>query len=481
MVELRTVPASQRLIGVAPAIQTIGAHPRCASRLDGGTAAATRSQIARAWFPLCLLLLFSSGGCRSGWSSLQQGREAFYAGDFEAARGPLVAAMEKDRQLADVARLDLAVVELAAGNASAADALLRESRETFDHRDPPEVVPSVRSVLTDERDMPYDAASYEDVMIRSLLSIASLVSGSGDAESYAMQAQMRQLQLAEEAEQRGLENVGEVYQPLALAPYIRGMIREATHHDYDDAARAYQLVAQWEPQFTPSSSDIARASEGTHSQPGHGVLYVFALVGRGPQRVADVAEATGPALLIADRIVAASSKYAIPPTLAPVPVPRVVVPGSGVNVVGLRVNGGPTLHTAVLTDVGRLAVTQMEAEMPWTIARGVVRRVVKKTVVTTAVGAVAGGNGALEFGGSLIGSVWEATEKPDLRCWSLLPREIQVLRIELPAGRHRVAAAAVGVVRPASQVEAEVVIHDGMNAYLLAFAPDDRVTALVAP
>lgn len=481
MVELRAVPTSRRLIRVAPATRSIGARPRRASGDNAGAAAANRGRAARASLLLCLVTLLGSGGCRSGWNSLQQGREAFYAGDFESARAPLVAAMEKDRRLADVARLDLAVVELAAGNPLAADALLRESRDTFDGRDPPELVPSVRSVLTDERDMPYDAASYEDVMIRSLLSIASLVSGSGDAESYAMQAQMRQQQLAEEAQERGLENVGEVYQPLALAPYIRGMIREATHHDYDDAARAYQLVAQWEPRFTPSSSDIVRASEGTHSQPGHGVLYVFALVGRGPQRVADVAEATGPALLIADRIMAASSKYAIPPTLAPVPVPRVVVPGSGVDVVGLRVNDGPILHTSVLTDVGRLAATQMEAEMPWTIARGVVRRVVKKTVVTTTVNAVAGGNGALEFGGSLIGSVWEATEKPDLRCWSLLPREIQVLRIELPAGRHRVSAAAVGVVRPASHVEAEVVIRDGLNAYLLAFAPDDRVTALVAP
>lgn len=429
---------------------------------------------------LCLVALLC-GGCRSGWSSLQQGREAFYAGDFEAARVPIAATMEKDRKLADVARLDLAVVELAAGNPTAADALLRESRDAFDQRDPPEVMPSVRSVLTDERDMPYDAASYEDVMIRSLLSIASLVSGSGDAESYAMQAQMRQQQLAQAAEQRGLENVGEVYQPLALAPYIRGMIREATHHDYDDAARAYQLVAQWEPQFMAAPLDVARASQGTHSLPGHGVLYVFAMVGRGPQRVADVAEATGPALLIADRIVAASSDYAIPPTLAPVPIPRVVIPRSGVAAVGLRINDGPVVHTAALTDVGRLAVTQIEAEMPWTVARGVVRRVVKKAIVTTSVRSVAGGNGALEFGGSLVGSVWEATEKADLRCWGLLPREIQVLRLELPAGRHRLSAAAVGAVRTGSQVDAEVVIRDGTNAYVIAFAPDDRVTALVAP
>ncbi|WP_164101127.1 hypothetical protein [Candidatus Laterigemmans baculatus] len=431
----------------------------------------------------CLLVLLSAG-CRSGWATLEQGRGAYYAGDFQSARTALTATIEQDRKLADVARLELAVVELAAGNPHASDALLRECRDAFDQRDPPEVVPSAGSLISDERDMPYDAASYEDVMIRSLLSISSLMSDSGDAESYAMQAQMRQLQLAQAAEERGLENVGEVYQPLALAPYIRGMIREATHHDYDDATRAYQLVAQWEPAFAPAQSDLLRASQGTHSQPGHGVLYVFALVGRGPQRVADVAEATGPALLIADRLVAATTQYAIPPTLAPVPIPRVVVPGSAVAAVGIQIPGAPPLRTAPLTDVGSLAVRQIEAEMPWTVARGVVRRVVKKAIVATTVDSVGGDNAALQLGGSLLGSVWEATEKPDLRCWSLLPREIQVLRVELPAGKHRFSAAALGDSGLRSAVrdpgaEAEVVIRDGANSYVLVAAPEDRVTAVV--
>lgn len=425
------------------------------------------------------LLALLSAGCRSGWATLEQGRGAYYAGDFDGARTALAATIEQDRELADVARLELAVVELTAGNPAAADALLRECRDTFDQREPPEVVPTAGSLITDERDMPYDAASYEDVMIRSILSIASLMSDSGDAESYAMQAQMRQLQLAQEAEERGLEDVGEVYQPLALAPYIRGVIREATHHDYDDAARAYQLVAQWEPEFPAAQSDLLRASQGTHSRPGHGVLYVFAMVGRGPLRVADVAEATGPALLIADRLVAATTQYAIPPTLAPIPIPRLVVPHSRVASVGIQIPGAPPARTVAVTDVGGFAVRQIEAEMPWTVARGVVRRVVKKAIVATTIDSVSGGNPALDLGGALLGSVWEATEKPDLRCWSLLPREIQVLRIELPAGKHRFTAAALGAATRDGGVEAEVVIRDGTNSYVLIAAPDDRVTALV--
>jgi len=38
----------------------------------------------------------------------------------------------------------------------------------------------------------------------------------------------------------------------------------------------------------------------------------------------------------------------------------------------------------------------------------------------------------------LAGVAWEATESADTRCWGLLPDQIQVLRVELPAGRHEI-------------------------------------------
>lgn len=427
---------------------------------------------------LSLTVMLIACGCQGAFRKLDSGREAYYLGDLQGARAQL-ASLERQRRLGDVALLDRAVVELAAGNIGEAEALLREARDRFDARKPVTTVPSVTSLLTDERDRPYDAASYEDVMIRSLLSISSLLGDAGDAEAYAMQAQMRQQEIAIQAADKGLENVGEVYQPLALAPYVRGLIREANHHDYDDAARAYQLVAQWQPSFRPAEFDVIRATEGTHSQPGHGVLYLFAFVGRGPQRVADIAEATGPALLIADRIVAATSGYTIPPTLAPVPVPRVMVPPSRVDRVGVFVNGQFVGATEVLTDVGTLASRQLEAEMPWTVARGIVRRVAKKTVVATSLQAVGGDNGAIQLGGALLGSAWEATEQADTRCWGLLPREIQVMRIELPSGEYDIGTTAICQRSLQVETSARVVIRDGLNSFALCIAPDDRVTAMV--
>ena len=75
---------------------------------------------------------------------------------------------------------------------------------------------------------------------------------------------------------------------------------------------------------------------GVHSRPGQGVIYVFAMVGRGPYKVEVAEQPTSDALLIADRIVSAVGPYKLPPTIAPIKIPDIVVPSSDVDSVGIR-------------------------------------------------------------------------------------------------------------------------------------------------
>ena len=65
---------------------------------------------------------------------------------------------------------------------------------------------------------------------------------------------------------------------------LHAALREETHTNYDDVARSLELVAKWQPDFAPIKQDLERARSGHHSKPGHGVVYVFALVGRGPYK-----------------------------------------------------------------------------------------------------------------------------------------------------------------------------------------------------
>lgn len=446
-----------------------------------------RRDDASTWLAVLILTGISLvGGCASTVDPLAAPRRAFVQGDFASARKALAAPARRGSRLAEVAQLDLAMTELAAGNADEAERLLRSVRDALDAQ--PEVAPvaGAASLITDDTRLPYRAPGYEQVMLRTMLAITSLARDAADAESYAMQAQIRQTELAVDAQQRGVPTPDRYYQPVAFAPYVRGVLREATHHDYDDAARAYQLVSQWQPRFKPVEGDILRAHGGVHSQPGHGVLYVFACVGQGPVKRETVAKTTSDALRIASMVVDAAQGQAALPRIAEVPIAEVFVPRSPAGAVGVRIDGASAGITETVTDVGQLALLQSEAEMPWTIARAVARRVTKEVAVKAAAN-------SLQIDGPLagvfsfaVGSLWESSEQADLRCWGLLPRDIQAARVELPSGVHELGLEVIGFGPAGSRAHpigperrARVTITDGQNRYLIVFAPDRHIVSVL--
>ena len=226
---------------------------------------------------------------------------------------------------------------------------------------------------------------------------------------------------------------------MALGEYIHGAINEASRIDYNEAARSYMKVCSWEPTFPFGRYDVERAMHGHHSQQGNGVLYVFALVGRGPYKEETVEVAATISMFAASAIVNATANRSIPPSVAPIKVPKVVVYHNPMNSVFVSADGRPVGPTATITDVGRLAVEQYQAIYPRVVVRAVIRRAAKEGIVYGAKEALKTQNNswanlAMDVGGI----AWEATESADCRCWGLLPDRIQVLRVELPAGDHQI-------------------------------------------
>ena len=77
-------------------------------------------------------------------------------------------------------------------------------------------------------------------------------------------------------------------------------------------------------------------------------------------------------------------------------------------------------------------------------------------------------------------NAWSATEKADTRCWGLLPREIQVLRAELPVGTHEIQLspmAFTGQSFAPPQIH-HVTIEDGRNHYVVVIAPEQIVSVV---
>ncbi len=425
-------------------------------------------------------LLGLLAGCATHADRLREVRENFYAGNLTLAEAAIEKYLERPRGEADVLKLDRAMLELAAGEPRKAEQTLREVRDSLDYLEQKDLAETALTMVTDDKAAAYSGEDYEKILLRAFLALSNLMHDGGDAEAYALQVAEKQERIIQNGRDDAGNNPKLAYKRVALGAYLRGMLCEAHHANYDDVARNWATVVSWEPGFIYGKQDLERASHGHHSAPGNGVLYVFTLVGRGPYKE-EVAEVpTQAALLIADRIITATSKHSLPPTIAPVKVPKVVLSYNRVRNVLVYTDGLAAGRTETITDVGQLAVEQYEAIYPQVIARAVARRVIKKGVVYGAKEVMHVDHPAAELLMDLGGVVWEATESADTRCWGLLPDRIQVLRLELPAGEHRIGLRpANGTEVLGSEVTKTVTILDGRNTYLLANFPGPRLVGQI--
>jgi len=423
---------------------------------------------------LCWLLPLLLAGCATHADRIRDARKAFFRGDLTQASQLIEQELERKKSDQDVLQLEKAVIRLAEGKPEEAEQLLRTVRDRFDHLEQTHVGEQALAMLTDDHAIAYAGEDYEKVLIRAMLAVANLMQGGDDALAYALQMQQKQQQVIESATARDGEDAKLVYRQVALGPYLHGVLAEQTHRDYDLAARSYLHVASWQPDFSAAHSDLQRAQFGRHSAPGHGVLYVFALVGRGPYKEEKIEIASSVSLLLAEHILRAAGMKKMPPSIAPVKVPTLVVPPCSVQSVVVSVDGRDCGRTETITDVAKMAKDQYDAIYPQIVARAIARRVIKKAVVYAAKEAV--DDRTMGFLLDIGNIVWDATESADTRCWALLPAKIQVLRLELPAGTHQISLRTDhGGITSGGGGTAWVQIADGENTYLLANFPEDRL------
>jgi hypothetical protein len=438
---------------------------------------------------LCLFALLSGvvagatmlSGCATHADRLRDVRQQFCSGDLDAAAATIDRDIQRHRGEADVWKLERAMVDLAAGRPRQAEQTLREVRDRFDHFEQQSLGESALVMVTDDNRSAYAGEDYEKVLVRAMLALSNLMGDGGDATAYALQVTQKQNEIIEAGGVEGGENPKLAYKRLALGAYVHGILREETHTDYDDVERSMVKVVSWEPGFRPGHADLERARHGHHSAAGNGVLYVFTLVGRGPYKEETLEIPSTVALLVADRILSANGRHTLPPTIAPIRVPKVVLDSSPVRAVQVSIDGRPAGMTETITDVGQLAQQQYEAIYPEVIGRAVARRVVKKGIVYAGKEVVqVERNSLANFALDAAGVAWEATETADTRCWGLLPDRIQVARIELPAGMHQVGLQAAGAGGPLGTLRgAPVEIADGRNTYMLAWFPDNQLVGQI--
>lgn len=439
------------------------------------------SRTRLALWTACLLICFSAG-CATHSHQLEGIRKDYYAGHVDKSSATLDSLLSKKSKDSDALKLDRAIVELSSGQPKKAEQTLREVRDHLDYLEQKDAGEQLLAMVNDDQSIAWSGDDYEKVLIRTYLALANLMHDGGDANAYALQIDEKQSQIINRIENdRREENSQLDFKRVAVGPYLHAALLEERHLNYDDIERSRLKVVSWENSFRDGKTDLERARHGRHSEAGNGVLYLFCMVGRGPHKVEAAEVPTQAAMLIVDRILSEVLKQELTPTVAPVKVP-VVQPGrSLISNVSLMIDGQETGTTATLTDISEFAVQQSQANLPDVIARAVVRRTVKKAAmyaVKERVGAESRPGADIAL--TLAGIAWEATENADTRCWGLLPDQIQVLRVELPAGEHQLELQPMLAGRPTGRAETiSVRIEDGRNTYMMGNIPDTEFVGQV--
>src|SRR5437763_10939906 len=175
----------------------------------------------------CVLgFLFAVAGCATYAERTLKLHNAYYDNQLAAAQQEVAERLKHDRANSDLIQLDAAMIELAAGNAKAAEQTLRTVRDHFDYLEQPAIAEKAAALLSDDNRHSYSGEDYERVLIRAFLALSNLMHDGGDAEAYSLQLIDKQDQIIAAGVDKKGNNPKADYQRVALAPYLRGVLRE---------------------------------------------------------------------------------------------------------------------------------------------------------------------------------------------------------------------------------------------------------------
>lgn len=475
---------------------------------------------------LTVLLLVAcclASGCRGIHKQHSKALQAWRSGDLnnsarrlQKAAGPLNA--EKELLL-----LDQSIVDLASGEPQIAESRLRSARDRLTYLKQKNALEQFASTLSDSRAIAWSGREFEHHMLVNVAMLSSLVNDGQDAWAWSLQAMQtsqdrRAALVAEVTKNSGTATLADdtsttapvdqtvtpasfeskptpkitaetLDQPLALSAYLTAIVHSEKPTEKAETEQALQDVRLWNPQFSTATAGKLTPL-GIQCRKAHGTLHVIVLAGVAPEWVSESCEPTSAALLIADQILSAQSKYSLPPTLFSVKIARPqsdnpghadLTPGAAIVGAGLGAERRQ-LGFSTIVDLREVAHASYLAGRDKAIADAVVRRVVKKgTVVAAKAVSNESRDWKTDLAMTVIGIAWEALEKADTRSWSTLPAAVRIAAEELPTGEYSLDL----WTRPLSErypIHAQPVkvrIEDGRNTCVLLTMPADRITSAI--
>lgn len=365
---------------------------------------------------LLVFSLLALTGCASYTQKSRPLIAAFEANQYEVAANSLKPLIDKKDQDLPLHLLQLGTIYHTAGRYQEAVETFREAEKIVEQTDYTSISQEAGSVLVNESVKTHRLDDYEKVLISMYLAIDYTLLGQWESALVECRRVNHQLDMMISAGHP-------TYSRNSFAKYLAGVLFEATG-EWNDAWVDYRQVQKWNPDFPLNPLGLLRMSSKLRADQeflaykkaypetkdfalskNQGELVVLVETGRAPEKVAD-------------------PEFAL--------VPKFVSRGSLTKSIQIKeLNGKGAAKSYVLFDIEAAAINELKEKRAGAVAKRLASVAVKKAA------AVAAGNAAKNknveaFGDLLI----HLTERPDLRSWLLLPGNLQVARLSLPAGKH---------------------------------------------
>lgn len=458
-----------------------------------------RFRSARRLAPAALALAaIGATGCKATYSErVAEFRAAYRDGDFELAADRIETLIAEDSELdrtyiatpialahapelgrddAWLLALELGMTALARGDVAGARALFERGKLELDRHAEATAVDWIESSILDDTYAAYRGHDHEVVLVRSMIALCALLLRTDDRYEVVAEVSRKQAELLE----AGFGGAGSydyrlLYPRIALGKYLEAILLEDAGRPLD-AYRAYRAARDDGADLNVVAAALRRTERGGAAAPrseSHGTVHVIALLGSSPTLIESLHPPTEMARGLAGVAIMLIGEAGSPAMQLPIKVPRLWVNDEFVPSLAIDATGARAIDTEPILDLNGLFASELEAWMPWILARAMARRALKaaaSAVVERAIRGSVGGDGG-EVAGFVAGAALNlgtsAVEDADTRSWSTLPAQFHVARIELQAGVHDIAFG------PLSR--AHVKVTAGRDSYVVVIAPDPNM------
>ncbi len=417
----------------------------------------SRSLRAFAVFGAALLVLADLSGCVSARMSDTQISSDFASGHYDAALKRLNAGLKKQqpngRDLL-LYLMDLGLVLHTAGRYEESTKLFLQADQIADIKDYTSLSAETVTLLSSDNLKDYKGEDFEKVLINTYLAMNFALLGRDEEALVEARRVNRKLQLM-------VQEGGRKYKQNAFARYLSSILyeNEKNWNDaYIDAKETYQL----EPNFPGLGGVLWRLARlNRNSEDAEKWQREFALSDTEKQEAWRVTPKSSEGEIIV------LYQNGISPEKVPHEsahnVPRYRARRNPVRIASVWLDGKEMGTTSVLHDIEATAIQNLNDNMSGIIAKKVIAGTIAKE--SAAYGIEKATDSPLL--GLAAKVFFYASDQADLRSWSLLPRDLQILRIPATPGLHTVRVEPIGSGgRPVGRIEKTIQVTSGRKSFV---------------